>query len=342
MLDTNVALDGTFVADGYARRAVARLRELGFRPVIDEAIEREAKGILAKLRARLNLCFEPATSFDRFLRAQGVTKLPAAPAGLGAGVHRSDAHVASAARHYGAWVLTSDAVLASECIKSSIAVRLPWDVVAAGGLAVTLQGVIRVMPPAADKGLIFARVIPGNWAGRRIAAHFTVCDVENVGTLFYAGDAEEWVFASKAGPMVRVPGPLSTNEIWVLCATYTIPAKLNTGNVTLRAATVSGRSPSPGVAVPTVRFSSTGPGRLSFGHRVDGTAHWNGYLRCVVIGPQSLSGETWRAILTVPEGAPNPFDADALERVLRLADKAVRQGNVRLVTRISEGQLMGR
>lgn len=338
LLDTNVVLDATFVADGYARRAVGRLGEFGYTAIIDDAIEREAKATLERLADRLQLSFDPKRSVDRLLDALRVMRLPAASAqSLGSGVHRSDAHVAAAARTYGAWVLTSDVVLAAECIGASIPVRLPWDVVAQG--EVTLATVLRVMPPAADVGLIFARVIPGNWAGHRIADRFTVCDVENVGALYYVGDAQEWVFETKAGATARVASNVKPDQIWVVCGTYSLPTDLHKGSVTVRAAMSHAELPGQSSVTPAHPLRSNGPGRISFGHRVDGSSYWNGHLRCVVIGPHTISRETWRALLTVPEGAPNPFDANALERVLRLADQALRRKRIHVVNGIPEAVL---
>jgi hypothetical protein len=56
-------------------------------------------------------------------------------------------------------------------------------------------------------------------------------------------------------------------------------------------------------------------------------------------GRAGTLAETWRALLAVPEGAPNPFDANALERTLRLADQAVRRGRTGFATGIPESVL---
>lgn len=330
LLDSNIILDGAFVAAGYARRAIEGLRDLGFMPVIDAAIERESREVLIKLRRRLGLSFDPEATLARFLSSRSVLTLPRGDIALGSGVHRSDAHVASAARQYNAWVITGDVILARECIESGIPVRLAWDVVSAatyasGPASESLARILRIAPPGADRGVIFARVTPGAWAGMEIEEQFTVCEIEHVGAMFYRARRGQWVFETKLGATAVLHAPIARGgKTWAVCASYSLPASLEKGNITIRAADSPAKAACHSSQRPRTRLASTGPGKITFGRRIDGTGYWNGHVRCIVIGPHTVSASTWRALVTVPEGAPNPFDADALERVLKLAEAAIR------------------
>jgi hypothetical protein len=56
--------------------------------------------------------------------------------------------------------------------------------------------------------------------------------------------------------------------------------------------------------------------KIQVGAALAGQHFWIGYIRALVIGPQSMSAETWRAIVAIREGAPNPYDEDALAHEL--------------------------
>jgi predicted nucleic acid-binding protein len=319
VLDANVLLDATFVSDGVARRAVGLLSTLGFSPVVDEATEQEALGILSKLRRRVGLSFNPEALLTNYIGAMRILRVPPANPMLGGGVNRSDRHIAAAARQYNAWVLTGDAPLIVECERAGISARFPWDVLMEAAASRSglpdLDQIIRVVMPTRETGLIFGRVFPGSWRGLRSVGRFTVCDVENVGRVYYDTHTEQWVFEMAFGASVGAKISLADEGPWAVCGSYQLGGTGGHGRITIRA----GRFPSTivGATQGTLkRLMSATPGRISFGSTVEGGEHLNGHLRAVVVGPQVMGKDTWKAIIAIKEGAPNPYDSDALERVL--------------------------
>lgn len=322
ILDTNVLLDAAFVEDGVARRAVALLNTLEFSPVIDDMIEREATKILQRYTIQLALTFDAGQVLDRFIRDFHILRLPPAPPLPAPKVNRKDQHIARAAQHYGGWVLSGDVELVVQCEASRIPARFPWDVImekaVAKGGELKLDQVIRVVPPSRERGVIFGRVIPGGWAATNSVGQFTMCDVENVGRVFYDTHTQEWAFEMAIGITARVKSPLKKEEVWAVCGSYQLPGSFKRGSVTIRA----GRDALTRHTKrePTMKqITSLSVGQMSFGHSVRGHDYWNGPLRAIVVGPQGMSDDSWKAITATPEGAPNPYDANALERVLRAA-----------------------
>src|SRR5690606_37206333 len=88
----------------------------------------EALRKLNEFRITYGLVFDPAIALNAFISEAKILRLPPGAPLLGTKVHRSDQHVASAAKQYGAWILTSDAILVSQCLSENVDARLPWDV----------------------------------------------------------------------------------------------------------------------------------------------------------------------------------------------------------------------
>jgi len=318
LIDTNVLLDAAFVTNGAARRSLALLHQLEYSPVIDEMIELEALRRLDELKA-----FCPALDlgkiFSDHINAAGILRLPPAMPISKTSVRAHDVHVVSAAHRYDAWVVTGDVDLNVRLCTDGIGVRLPFDVImeaaTADGADPDLNDIIRVVAPTRQSGMLFGRVIAGHWAGMKSVGSFTVCDVENVGRLFYDTQTEEWAFEMPIGVSVRVKCPLQVNEQWAVCGSYKLPGPGKEGLVFIRA----GMHPSTRCTASkrTLKnITSPSAGISSYGHSVNNHDHWNGHLRSVVIGPQGMSSNTWKNIIKIPEGAPNPYDNDMLTRVL--------------------------
>lgn len=344
IVDTNVLLDAAFVSDGIARGAITGLLRLKFSPSIDEEIEKEALKKLSGFRISKGLVFDPAVAFNAFINEAKILRLPPGTPLLGTKVHRSDRHVASAAKQYGAWVLTSDAILVSQCLATGIEARLPWDVLeealSSEGRDVNIAMLFRVRNLTTRSGLIFARVIPGSWASMRLREIYTVCDVPGIGRIYYDGHSEEWAFDLEVGAKVKIFCPISANEIWAICGSYNLPDVGRSGSISIRA----GRYPDKTFAASEAtlkRFRSFYQESATIGHSRIGTDYWNGHLRALVIGPQGMNANTWKAIVSIPEGAPNPYDSNNLiAALLLLSEVAKRQGLSRYPD-ITEAEILG-
>jgi hypothetical protein len=85
LLDTNVLLDATFV-NGLARAAVMQLLSSKISAIVDERTWEEARIILARIRARIDLGFDPFPYVEKFAAQVGVISVPPAPAVVKTGV----------------------------------------------------------------------------------------------------------------------------------------------------------------------------------------------------------------------------------------------------------------
>lgn len=322
LIDTNVLLDAAFVTNGAARRSLTLLSQLGYSPVIDEMIELEAIRILEKYRKFFYPAFDLAKVLSDCISVAGILRLPPAKHISNTSVKPHDIHVVSAAAQYGAWVLTGDLALNVQLRADGIQARLPFDVImeaaTADGADPGLDDIVRIVAPTRQSGMLFGSVIAGNWAGMSSVGSFTVCDMENVGRIFYDTQTQEWAFEMPIGVSVRVECPLQKGEQWAVCGSYKLPGAGKRGRLLIRA----GQYPSTifSESISTQKnIASSSPGVTNIGSSVSNQDYWNGHLRSVVIGPQGMSTDTWKKIIAIPEGAPNPYDSDALSRVLERA-----------------------
>lgn len=339
--DTNVFLDAAFVADGLARNAIAALASLGTSIILSDGVESEAVTRLQQLKRRLALNFDPVDIFQRYLATIPLLRVPPADPSLGCGVNRSDQHVVAAARQYGTWILTGDVPLVVEAQKVGVPGRLPWDVylelARKQGRYEDIGNVIRVRSPSQQTGLIFARVLPGSWRNLRNVGQFTVCEIQNAGRIYYDTHQADWVFDLVTGDSVRVPWSMAGDGWLMVCGTYRLSG-LDSGSLIRLRASGEGQD-NRAIGVKTAhRLTAANSGTISFGHAANGEHNWNGHIRSIVVGPQGLSNETWKALTCIPESAPNPFDSNALEPVLRILDRHCR-GLDPTITAISEHHL---
>ena len=320
LLDTNILLDATFV-NGLARKAVVLLAMLGFSPAIDEISFQDAERILRDLvGGYIFTFFDSLPYLHAFVKRASILILPPAGPNTGHTVNRADRHLVDAVHQYEAWLLTSDTPLIVESQKL-ISARLPWDVImeaeTKAGQPPAIEAIIRVVPVTPESGSIFARIIPGDWAGKINVGEFTACDVENIGRLYYDSSSQEWVFATSTGVAARVEASMQAGETWAACGSYRLPGPVKRGVVSVRA----GRYPSSTAifSQPTLsHFKNFNLGRIEVGASLNQEHFLNGHVRALVVGPQSVSNETWKAIVAIPEGAPNPYDENSLQHVLRI------------------------
>ena len=239
LIDTNVLLDAAFVTNGSARKALALLDHLGYSPVIDEMIELEAVRILEKYRQFFYPAFDVAKVLSDYISVARILRLPPAKQISDTSVSAHDVHVVSAAAQYGAWVLTGDLALNVQLRADDIESRLPFDIImevaTADGTDPGLDDIIRVVSPTRQSGMLFGRVITGSWAGMRSVGSFTVCDMKNVGRLYYDTQTEEWIFDMRIGVSVRVTCPLQEGEQWAVCGSYKLPGAGKRGALFIRA-----------------------------------------------------------------------------------------------------------
>jgi len=302
--DTNTLLDAIFWQDGIAHAAISGIVAGGKPIIIEENIYQEARKILRQRRIALGLAFDPVEYFD----AATASFLRVPPADLiEVHVNNADKPVARAAVHYKALVLTQDAPLTAQCLSDNIAAKFPWQVLIPAGAAPPASDIVRIVPPSLTKGTIFARVTPGGWLGMRNVGRFTVVDCENVGRLYFDSAQEEWVFEGVATTKMKFPA--AALGLSLICVSFDYRAHA-LGKIVLRAGS--------GTARETKSFSTTKKprallGETRLGSSRSGQDYWNGYIRHLTISPEGMSGNKWSAICEVPDAAPNPMNAGALD-----------------------------
>ena len=311
--DTNTWLDAAFWPDSIARRALASLQADGTPVIIEELIENEALKILAKRRIELGLSFDPSEHFKAFTAAF----LHVPPSDLvQVKVNNADMPVARAAVHYQATILTQDAPLVAECLADGILARFPWNIIVAQGETPPVDEILRIVRLGRRIGTIFARVTPGGWLGMKDVGEHTVADIENIGRLWFDSSSEEWVFDGVQS--ARMPFPSAGKEQSLICATYDLPSS-GIGKIILRAfLPLSGDRETR--AVTTLKKLKNDGGQVRVGSSFAGQAYWNGSIRHLTVSPEGMSAAKWKPICDVPDAAPNPLNADALNRGLLAMD----------------------
>jgi predicted nucleic acid-binding protein len=311
--DANVWLDAAFWPKGVAARAVAFLRTQSIPVILEEQIEDEAKKILRRRASELRLSFDPVIHFSSF--THDFLRVPPADL-IPVWVNKSDAHIARAAIHYRALLLTQDTPLIAECLSEGILAQFPWSVLASLGDTLPEDEILRVMPPGAHSGTIFVRVTPGGWKGMKNVGQFTVCDLENIGHLFFDSGSNKWVFNGAQRAELDFP-PAALGQS-IVSVTYKLPST-GTGKIVLRAySPASGERGSS--TVNTLRKIKQSCGQVRVGSSLAGDAYWNGVIRHLTTSPEGLGAVKWKAFCEVPDAAPDPMNKGALSSALLAMD----------------------
>jgi rRNA-processing protein FCF1 len=321
LLDTNVLLNACFVQDCSARAAISRLGALGYQPIIDQSIEHEAIEILRRARIKCGLGYDPEALIAPYLSSSKILSVPAAPFNACREINIADRHVYSAAKNYNAWVLTGDVRFMTQCTSQGVAARMPFDVLMESALRdgkdPPLQYIVRYAGICRDQGSVFARVTPGNWAGMENVGTFTVCEIENVLTLAYDSRRLGWSLSIRGGAegFAHLPIENGSHDL-VVCGSFKLPQDASKGKASLRIYSSTGAEKVTGFEL-SKGPSASAPGSVTFGHNVNRRNHWNGYIRCIIVSPNQMNADTWKALKANPDSTPDPASGNILEAALR-------------------------
>jgi predicted nucleic acid-binding protein len=317
--DTNVWLDAAFVPHSVGARAIAAIKAEGQSILIDELTEREAFSVLERLRKSIPLNFDPAEQLRKYIASVAPFHVPAAAPDIPViAVNRADRHVARAAIYYQAAVLTGDAPLAAQCQRENVFSVFPWEILTRNGPQEA--DVIRAMP-IESTGTIFARVTPGGWLGMPNAGQRSVIDVTNLGWLYYNAAKLEWVFEAAIGLSLRLNYPPALQGKTVVCLSYSLYGRGSRGTLVLRAGRF-GFQDNVASSESTLKQLDHFPGEIKLGSKHGETNFWNGNIRHLTIGPEVMSSEKWKAIISLENGAPNPMNHRALRIALESIDRS--------------------
>lgn len=327
--DANVLLDAAFVRDGIARKALHSLGSLGFTLVICESIEDEAFSVLRKLSFSLALKYDPAILFKEYLMNLPKIIVLKAPVSGFLQVNKKDKHVVAAAYYNKGWILTGDTPLLIEAEEYKILGRTPQDVqmeyAKRNGVYEQVNLIIRTSKPTNKSCSIFARVLPGQWYRGSLHGRFTICEIGDYCRLYYDLESKSWIFRLSCGEETRLHYPILSDDEIIVCSIYdgikrNIKIKIVQGKINSDSST------------STIKQTVTNEqiGAITIFSRNDGSDHWNGYLRTLVVSPNLIKQETWKALIKIPYSAPNPYDSNALEETLRLINATAYFGLVKV------------
>ena len=210
LLDANVVMNAAFVSRSMARRAVELLPRLGYAAIVDQVSCFEAVSRSRDIARTAAIKTDPKPFIEAWLRSHEILEVSGQFAANAPTVATHDNHIAIASLKYSAWILTGDIRLFAECLHTAHPARLPMDVLyehamREEGRPNLLNLLVRYCPPLSyDRGSLFARCVPGGWAGSGAVGDFVVLDVEEVGCLSYSTGEASWVFEMDAGPRTSI------------------------------------------------------------------------------------------------------------------------------------------
>lgn len=317
VIDTNVLLNATFVAESNARRALESLYQRGYSLVIDAAIEAEAIDQLRRLSKKLRLHYDPVQIFRAYLQSLQILSLPHADPYYVGSINKADLVVVGAAIHYQGWILTGDTKFAAECQTVDVITRQPFDVITSIELLekreLPLDHFLTVKGISQFQGSLFARVVVGPVLSM---SNFAVCDVENLGCIYYAGSISSWVFETSMGEKVALKCHAKPEQHWIVSVSYELSRNNGAMTATLRAAEPLGDTFSQNRTLKKM-IQAASPGVVAFGHRANHRDFLNGCLRRVVISTSTINSKAWKAIVSIPELSPDPSVNNVLESALK-------------------------
>jgi predicted nucleic acid-binding protein len=317
ILDTNALLNATFNSDGLAAHTLWVLFKKGTPIYVTPTIEAEVGRVSDRLRRKYRLAYDPAEAVRSSVRAHGILFAPAPAGPLLGHINKADEPIARAAKQLGAAIITDDIEFIVQARASAVDAWQYWEVsrsFTGGGELPGLSKTVRYSPPADTGGYIFARVVPGGWAGLRINQQFSVCEIEDGLWLYYDGLSEQWHVRTPGGDIARLAMPLKPDIQYVVGANFGPAGK---GGLIVLLAAEMGSEVATARADVGVVGKTTAKSRLNVGHSQRQLDHWNGLIKDLVVAPQRLPPRTFRLLASTEDLSPNPADSDKLEEAVQ-------------------------
>ena len=305
--------------DGLARKAIKTVKSSRFKLITNEQSIFDGHLRLQNLKKELNLKFDPLPYFELFLIQNKIHIVPNENNYKeydDSSINNSDKHLIPVIKKYEGWLLTSDLTLIPES-KNLIEARLPKDVIAESNLGSkdpqNLFNTIFTLPPLTEnEGSIFVRIIPAGWGGKKDSGEHNICNIPNVGRIFYDSSSQEWVFQTTLEVEARASAIVLENQNWAVCGTYKLTGAYDKSKVCIFA----------GMYPDTVTLSKPQKtGKIFEKININNQnlfPNSNIYLRAVVTSSKTISPDTWKSIVQIPEAAINPYDSDGLRLALKI------------------------
>ena len=319
IVDTNVLLDATLIADGFGAKSLGALNKNKVALYVDEIAYRDAIRVLLQHQRRC-----PTVNLEELLSQCCVRHqiLSVPPGNLSEEtVKRQDRHLARAAKQLDAFIVTDDAPLLYQLHVSSIAARTTRQLVAfsygesfppveflVGGLNLGRGSSFHFTRCAAAAAILDSgRVEATLWEGRA------------TGRFFYDRIRQGFVFQSQWSPEVLLPFRMRVGYQIIVALNFNLE-KQNTQYISVRAAFAA---PFPGGRQENLSSERSvqvaGHPPFDFGRDELRIANsfklgngWPGTIECMTWGPGKLRSDAWRTYKNVPGTAPNPLASDVV------------------------------
>ncbi len=318
VLDSNVCLNAAFISNSIARPSIGLLRQLGFTPFVSEQIVNECEAQLWSIAQNTEKALFYVRCFRSWIERERLLILQVSNVAVDelADINRSDRPVVKAMQQYRAWLLTNDAPLFVEVKSVGGEPRFPMDVVVEAGLNTNdkkwpMWAVVRCHPMRRQQGSFFVR-FDTLWSTdqvRRATPH--LFDVNEFMSVFYNGISRRIVARHDQGIEVSIPVEIVAGEMQTVLVNYMQPGRLQ-----LRVSGISDPVQATLGAASEIALSQP-VGQMFIQCDRQSSNQLNGHLRALVAHPKTVSGDRWRAYLSIPNASPNPWDEVSLGDFIR-------------------------
>jgi hypothetical protein len=304
LLDANAVLNATFIPQSWSRLVVEKLVQRRSDLFVGSRSLLEAVTSARKYARELNKSKDPNPVIEQFIRRVGAIEVPPSEEPVEPQVANHDRHVVQEAITANATILTSDAGLWAGCNAVNRNAVLPLQALEILD-GVSLATMIFGIAPARNSGSVFARVIPGGWAGQKEIGQFTIADFEGRLWLHYCTNSQTWVADMPGVGRATVAAQIEADARHIVAVSWEAGKLLR-----LRVAgtdaigDVEMRKPLPKPLI----------GNVAIGNRADGAHHWNGWIRHLVMNDRPIGAKLWTALRASTDLTPNPYDADRLRQ----------------------------
>ncbi len=306
LLDANAILNAAFVPQSWSRLVVAKLVEQKRALFVGSRALGEAVRVARTMAGDLGKRRDPAVDIDQFIRHVGAIEVHPAADLIEAVISAHDHHVVGEAITAAATILTSDPELWIGCRAAGRRAVVPLEALrflAGMSLQTTAFGVA----PGRDRGSVFARVHPGNWAGRKDVGQFTVADFPGRLWFRYCTRKGEWVADMPEVGRVTLAAEIPPNVMQTVALSWEAGKHLR-----LRVATID--------APAEIRM------RRPLGRDITESAtigidanhehSWNGAINVCVLNDRPVGTKLWAKMRAPSPLTPNPYDDDRLRRAI--------------------------
>jgi predicted nucleic acid-binding protein len=306
LLDANAVLNASFVPQSWSRLVVAQLAKSRTALFAGSFSLREAVMAARKTARELGKRSDPAAVIEEFIRLFGVIEVPPSSDTVEADIPKHDRHVVLEAATAGATILTSDAQLWAGCQTAGRMAVLPLQALQALN-GISLATTVFGEAPKKTRGSLFARVWPGNWAGRKEVGRFTVADYPGRLWLYYCTHSQSWIVEMPEVGRLNIAAEISQTTMQTVAVSWEVDKHLR-----LRIASIE----NPAEIRMRRPLQDDLRESVYIGIRGDDSDSWFGNIRVCVVNDGPIGKALWATLKAPSELTPNPYDSDRLRQAI--------------------------